>query len=233
MDRPQAQLSRAIPSLSTAGELSSPNSSWRRALKNTYNSPLSPTELQEVVELLRLGKVGLFPTDTVYGLGCVATSSASTLVIYRMKNRPIDKTLPLLIGGWDSFRRLAGKIRASHRKRLEALWPGALTVVVPASREAISLSYHCQRNGTLALRMPNHPQLRYVIEHLQSPIAATSANESGRMEALSLEMVPQAIRSRVDWAWRETIHNGEPIPSTVVDLTGKEPVVLRQGAIDF
>lgn len=202
-------------------------------MKNIFNSPLSPGEIQDVVELLRLGKVGLFPTDTVYGLGCVAASSASTLVIYRMKDRPLDKTLPLLIGGWDSFRRLAGKIRAAHRRRLEALWPGALTVVVPASREALSLSYHCQKNGTLALRMPNHPQLRYVIEHLDSPIAATSANEAGRMEALSLEMVPLSIRSRVDWAWRETIPNDAPVPSTVVDLTGKDPVVLRSGQIVF
>jgi L-threonylcarbamoyladenylate synthase len=187
----------------------------------------------ELVGLIRGGKVGLFPTDTVYGLGCIANSHASTTTLYRLKQRPLEKTLPILIGGWDAFERYAKGVKRAHRKRLESLWPGALTVVVPVSKEGVGLSYHCQFNNTIALRMPDHPQLRYVIEQTGVPLAATSANLSNQAEALSLEMVPQSLRSQVDWAWSEPIPLNHAVPSTVVDLTGASPVVLREGNIRF
>lgn len=202
-------------------------------MKKSYYSPLSWDELTRVVEHLRRGEVGLFPTDTVYGIGCIATQPVSTSRIYRIKDRPIDKTLPILIGGWDAFEKYCGKIKSGYRKRIEKHWPGGLTVVTPASRHAVGLSYHCQREGTIAMRMPDHPQLRFVIEQLGAPLAATSANLSGRVEALTLEMVPQSIREQVGWAWGETIAHHEPVPSSVVDLTGPEPVVLRAGGVEF
>lgn len=198
-----------------------------------FHSPLTTDELSEIVRLLRQGEVGLFPTDTVYGLGCRANSANSTTSIFLLKERPLDKALPLLIGGWGMFDQLCGKISRRYRNRLETVWPGALTVVVPGSRESYSLSYHCQREGTVAMRMPNHPSLRFIIEQLGIPLASTSANITGHMEALSLEMVCQSIRSQVGWAWSEPIPHNEPLPSTVVDLTGKTPVILRQGAIEF
>lgn len=205
----------------------------KRFVKKAHYSPLSWDELTRLVEHLRKGEVGLFPTDTVYGIGCIATQHASTSLIYRIKKRPIEKTLPVLIGGWDTFNRYCGKLSAGHRKRLEQHWPGALTVVVPVSKHATGLSYHCQREGTLAVRMPDHPQLRFVIEQLGAPIAATSANLSGRVEALTLEMVPQTIRAQVGWVWGETIEHHEPVPSSVVDLTGPKPLVLRAGGVEF
>lgn len=203
-------------------------------MKNkVFQSPLTTHELAEIVDRLRLGQVGVFPTDTVYGLGCSANSPNTTTTIYRLKDRPLDKTLPLLIGGWGMFDRLCGKITKKDRARLEMFWPGGLTVVVPASREALSLSYHCQRAGTIAMRMPNHPPLRFIIEQMGVPLASTSANITGRVEALSLEMVCQDIRTQIDWAWSEPIPHNEPLPSTVVDLTGKSPVVIREGAVKY
>ncbi len=180
-----------------------------------------------------MGEVGVFPTDTVYGLGCIANSITSTTTIYRLKERPLDKTLPLLIGGWGMFDQLCGKISVKDRERLEELWPGALTVIVPGSREALSLSYHCQRNGTVAMRMPNHPPLRFIIEQLGIPLASTSANITGHAEALSLEMVCKDIRNQVDWAWSESIPHSLPLPSTVVDLTQKKIKVLREGTVKY
>lgn len=202
-------------------------------MKKTYHSPLSFEELMDVVDCLRRGKVGLFPTDTVYGLGCIANSSTSTTAIYRMKQRPLEKTLPLLIGGWETFSRYSKGVNAATRKRLQKRWPGALTVVVRASTEAMSLSYHCLRDGTVAMRMPDHPQLRFIIEQLGCPLAATSANLSEGVEALSLEMVPSSIRSLAGWGWSEAIPHTQPVPSTVVDLTGKTPKILRDGGVKF
>lgn len=194
-----------------------------------YYSPLNWKELSELVDQVRLGGVGLFPTDTVYGIGCRSNSNEATMTIYRLKERPLDKTLPLLIGGWEMFDRYCGKIARRDRQRLEKLWPGALTVVVPASQAARSLSYHCQREGTIAMRMPNHAQLRFLIEQLGVPLASTSANISGKAEALSLEMVTHKLRDAIDWAWSEPIPQREPVPSTVIDLSDGKAKVLREG----
>ncbi len=202
-------------------------------MTKVYQSPLSPQELSTIVDRLRRGEVGVFPTDTVYGLGCKANSPTSTTTLYSLKERPLEKTLPLLIGGWGMFDRLCRKITRKNHERLEKLWPGALTVIVSGSHEALSLSYHCQRDGTVAMRMPDHLSLRFIIEQLTIPLAATSANITGHMEALSLEMVNQHIRSQVDWVWSEPIPHLHPLPSTVVDLTGRTPVILREGAVKF
>lgn len=202
-------------------------------MKNRFNSPLSFDEQRQVVGAFRAGEVGLFPTDTVYGLGCRADNAVATSTIYRLKGRSLEKSLPLLVGSWDQFHLYSGKFPAKHRKRLEMAWPGALTVVVPANAKARSLSFHCLKDGTVAIRMPNHPALRYIIEQVGTPLASTSANKSGAVEALTLEMVSPDIRNEVDFAWSEVIPNGEAIPSTVVDLTGPEPILLREGAVTF
>ena len=204
-------------------------------MKERYSSPLSPKEIRAVVEHLRRGEVGLFPTETVYGLGCRADNLVGTATIYRLKGRPLDKTLPLLIGGWNQFESLCAKLKPAYLKRLEKLWPGALTVVVRATPAARSFSFHCIKEETVALRMPDHPTLRYVIEQVGIPLAATSANRSGGMEALSLEMVSPSIAGNVGWAWSEIIPQipGRSGASTVVDLTEAKPKILREGSIKF
>ena len=203
-------------------------------MKATFNSPLSPKEIRAIVDHLAGGEVGLFPTETVYGLGCRVDNQTGTATIYRLKGRPLAKTLPLLIGGWDQFNRFCEDIKAAYRKRLEKLWPGPLTVVVKASPQTRSFSYHCLNSGTVAMRMPNHPNLRFIIERVGVPLAATSANPSGGKEPLSLEMVSPSIRQEVDWAWSEIIPQDlGSIPSTVVDLTGTKPRILREGIVTF
>lgn len=202
-------------------------------MKTRFNSPLSPDEQRLIADAFRRGEVCLFPTDTVYGLGCRADNAVGAATIYRLKGRPIEKSLPLLIGSWEQFNQYCAKIPPKYRKRLEKVWPGALTVVVQATDKARKLSFHCLKEGTVAVRMPNHPVLRYIIEKVGLPLASTSANKSGAVEALSLEMVNLDIRREVGVAWSEVIPNGQAIPSTVVDLTGAEPVVLREGAGPF
>jgi tRNA threonylcarbamoyl adenosine modification protein (Sua5/YciO/YrdC/YwlC family) len=202
-------------------------------MQSKYNSPLTPRETQEIVEHLLRGQIGLFPTDTVYGLGCMANNAVGTATIYRLKGRPVDRTLPLLIGSWDQFERYSEGLKGGYSKRLAELWPGALTVVVKASRAGKALSFHCLKDDTIALRMPDHTHLRYLIEQVKTPLAATSANLSGGVEALTLGMVTQSVRTQVDWTWSEIIPHEKPIPSTVVDLTSGEPVVLRQGQVVF
>jgi len=201
--------------------------------RNFFRSPLSNQELSTIADHIRAGQVGLFPTDTVYGLGALAENAAATAAIYRMKNRPLERSLPVLIGSWEMFERYSGPIKKSYLTRIRKNWPGALTVVVPAGEAALSLSYHCLREGTLAMRLPDHPSLRYLIEQVGSPLAATSANLSGGKDPLSVELVPGAIRDQVNWAWSEPISAGSAVPSSVIDLTGGKPEIIREGAVKF
>ncbi|MCA9414317.1 MAG: threonylcarbamoyl-AMP synthase, partial [Candidatus Omnitrophica bacterium] len=177
--------------------------------------------------------VGLFPTDTVYGIGCRADSEEGTNRIFEIKGRDFAKTLPILIGDWEQFEEFAEPIGSDYMDRLREVWPGGLTAVVRASMKGQRLSQDCLREGTLAIRMPDHEELRNLIREIGAPLAATSANLSGEIEHLRLSEISKKIRSLVDWEWDEPIEQTEVQPSTVVDLTGKTPVVLRQGGVVF
>jgi len=199
----------------------------------TYASPLTPDSRSTLLASLRDGEVGLFPTDTVYGIGCRADSSEGTNRIFDIKGRDFAKTLPILIGDWEQFELFAEPIGSDYLDRLREVWPGGLTAVVRASSKGQGLSPDCLREGTLALRMPDHEDLRKLIHGLGVPLAATSANLSGEVEHLRLSEISKRIRNLVDWEWDEPIEQTEVQPSTVVDLTGETPVVLRKGGVTF
>lgn len=199
----------------------------------TFASPLDAAALAALLDRMRTGEVGLFPTDTVYGLGCRGDSAEGTRRIFEIKGRDFAKTLPVLIGDWGQFEEIAAPIRPSFADRLRALWPGGLTAVIPVSEIGSRLSPDCVREGTVAVRMPDHGLLRELINRSGFPLAATSANLSGEREHLRLAEISPTIRDRVDWEWDEEIPAAEVLPSTVVDLTGEAPVVLRQGGVRF
>ncbi|MCB9768298.1 MAG: threonylcarbamoyl-AMP synthase [Candidatus Omnitrophica bacterium] len=198
-----------------------------------FHSPLDPGSFSALLACLHAEHVGLFPTDTVYGIGCRADSEEGTNRIFEIKGRDFAKTLPILIGDWEQFEEFAEPIGSDYMDRLREVWPGGLTAVVRASMKGQRLSQDCLREGTLAIRMPDHEELRNLIREIGAPLAATSANLSGEIEHLRLSEISKKIRSLVDWEWDEPIEQTEVQPSTVVDLTGKTPVVLRQGGVVF
>ncbi len=199
----------------------------------TYTSPLVANQSAAILDHLRRGHVGLFPTDTVYGIGCRADWEEGTERIFDIKGRDFAKTLPILIGDWRQFEEYASPLVGGFSDRLGQIWPGGLTVVVRASKAGLLLSEDCLRDGTVAVRMPAHQELRRLIVELGVPLAATSANLSGEREHLDLLDISAVIRNRVDWEWEEKIPKERIQPSTVVDLTGPTVVVLRQGEISF
>jgi len=202
-------------------------------VKKSFIGPLTPDDVARIANVIRKGWIGVFPTDTVYGIGCRGDDARSTASLFRIKGRRLDRTLPLLIGDWVQFDRFAGAVGRKHRARLEKLWPGALTAVVRGGEQVNSLSFHCQKEGTVALRMPAHPTLRLIVSQVGVPLAATSANPSGGREALNLSMVSPAIREQADWLWSEEIKMNGALPSTIVDITGTKPEVLRRGTVEF
>jgi L-threonylcarbamoyladenylate synthase len=184
-------------------------------------------EINKGVEILRMGGVIAFPTDTVYGLGADAYNATAVQKIYDIKNRPRDRQLPLLIADVEQLTILAKPISEIAWFLARRFWPGGLTLVLPKTD---SLPVHLASKPTIAVRFPNYSVCLAIIQRLGNPIIGTSANASGQPPALIAEEVGQQLGGKIDF-----IINGGKCPggkeSTVVDATREPPMVLRQGII--
>ena len=184
-------------------------------------------EIEKGVEILRIGGVIAFPTDTVYGLGADAFNATAVERIYEIKNRPRHQQLPLLITDVEQLTTLANPIPEIAWFLTRHFWPGGLTLVLAKTD---SVPAHLASGPTIAVRVPNHSACLAIIQHLGNPIIGTSANISGQPAALTAEEVGQQLGGKIDF-----IINGGKCPggkeSTVVDVTHESPIILRQGIL--
>ena len=183
-------------------------------------------QVDKGIQILKQGGVIAFPTDTVYGLGADAFNSNAVKRIYDIKKRPKHLPLPLLIGDIKQLDILAEPLSEIALFLAKRFWPGGLTLVVP---KAARLPGYLG-NTNIAVRIPAHPVCLALIQAINNPIIGTSANISGRPSALTAGEVRQQLGNEVD-----LIIDGGRCPgggeSTVVDVTGGEVVILRQGII--
>lgn len=182
------------------------------------------------VEVARRGGVLIMPTDSVYGIGAAATSkNPGHTRIFEIKQRPSTQTLPWLVGSKNDLQKYARITHEWAYKLVEAYWPGALTLVVTAS-ENVSDEYVLPENRTIALRMPNSPLVCQIAQQLRCPLATTSANTHGAPSAIDGSGLEADLVEQADLTL-----DGGPAPlaiaSTIVDCTGDEPRILREGAI--
>ncbi len=184
-------------------------------------------QVRLAIDILRDGGVVAFPTDTVYGLGASFLIDHAVERIYRVKKRPRNLPLPLLLSDISQLENVAGDIPQIAWILAQRFLPGGLTLVLP---KATSVPDAIATSGTVAVRVPNHPIPIEIVRGLGSPITGTSANLSGRPSALTADEVGEQLGDSVDF-----IIDGGRCPggveSTVVDLTTKPPTVLREGAI--
>ena len=183
-------------------------------------------QIDKGIQILKQGGVIAFPTDTVYGLGADAFNSNAVKRIYDIKKRPKHLPLPLLIGDIKQLDILAEPLSEIALFLARRFWPGGLTLVVP---KADGLPAYLG-DANIAVRIPAHPVCLALIQAINNPMIGTSANISGRSSALTAGEVRQQLGNEVD-----LIIDGGRCPgggeSTVVDVTGGEVVILRQGII--
>jgi L-threonylcarbamoyladenylate synthase len=184
-------------------------------------------EIEKGIRILKKGGVIAFPTDTVYGLGADAFNSRAVERIYEIKNRPNHQQVPLLIAGISQLTAMAGEIPGIAWFLAERFWPGGLTLVLP---KADSLPAYLAPGHSIAVRIPNNSICLGLIQHLGNPVIGTSANISGQPPALTAAEVGQQLGGKIDF-----IINGGKCPggkeSTIVDVSSREPAILRQGII--
>jgi L-threonylcarbamoyladenylate synthase len=186
-------------------------------------------DLAQAAHLLRIGEPVAFPTDTVYGLGANAQDDAAVQKIYHAKGRPSDKPLILLIHDKAQLSQFANHISDTAQTLMDAFWPGPLTLVFPLLEGTVSAAI-TRGKTTIGVRMPNHTVALALLELANVPIAAPSANLSGNPSPTTAAQVAADLDGRIAAIVTGSICNiGEA--STIVDVCGDIPVILRQGAI--
>lgn len=178
--------------------------------------------------VLRDGGIVVFPTETVYGIGASATSCIGPQEIIDIKMRPKNKPLPWLVEDEAALDSYGVDVPDYAHRLARAFWPGAITLVVKAA-SIVAPEFRDDR-GTVALRCPDNEVVQELIRASGNAIITTSANTSGKPAAGSFDELEERIIAAADLTLDggETLHG---IHSTVVDCTGPEPVIAREGAI--
>ena len=174
-------------------------------------------KLNCIANLISSGGIGIFPTDTVYGIGVSPKYSRSVQKIYRFKKRERNKPLVNLIGYKKDTSLFVRSISTHARRLIKKFWPGPLTIILKTPR------------GTVGLRMPNH-KIVLALLRKTGPLATTSANISGQSPPIEFNQINKGLLKKIDFAL-----DGGRAPlkkvSTIVDCTGEDVRILRKGVV--
>lgn len=190
---------------------------------------VSATIISEAARILREGGLVAFPTETVYGLGADATNDTAVAKIFAAKSRPrFNPLISHLASAEQAF--ALGTFTKDARKLAQAFWPGPLTLVVERANEC-PVSQLCSAGlNSIALRVPHHPVALAILNEVARPVAAPSANRSGRISPTTAEHVRRSLGNAVD-----LIIDGGPcavgLESTVVQFDGEHVRLLRPGGV--
>ena len=185
-------------------------------------------KLRRAAAYIKDGGLCAFPTETVYGLGADAFNETAVRNIFRAKGRPSDNPLIVHISDFSMVNRIAAEITPAARQVMEAFMPGPITVILkrtPEISDAVTAGL-----DTVAIRFPSNPQAAALIRLAGTPIAAPSANLSGKPSPTAARHVIEDMNGRVDCI----LAGGdcsEGVESTVVDMTGERPMILRPGVV--
>ena len=194
----------------------------------TDSDRIKEEELEEAARILREGGLVAFPTETVYGLGANALDEEAAKKIYAAKGRPSDNPLIAHISSPEELKPLAAEIPDMAKKLMDCYWPGPMTLVF---KKTDLVPYGTTGSlDTVAVRMPSDPVAKTLIRLAGVPIAAPSANSSGRPSPTTADHVWQDMEGKIDM-----IVDGGPVgiglESTIIDVTGPVAMILRPGAI--
>jgi L-threonylcarbamoyladenylate synthase len=185
-----------------------------------------PVALTHAADILTHGGLVAFPTDTVYGLAVLPFQAEYVERLYIAKGRNSDRAIAVLLGDDEQLEQVAKDIGETARRWAKAFWPGPLTLIVP-SLETVPKTLTSQPN--LGVRIPDHP-VALALLRLVGPLAVTSANLSGQANTNTAQEVFEQLDGRIHLILDGGRTPGG-VPSTVVDCTVDEPVILRQGPL--
>ncbi|SUZ31003.1 Threonylcarbamoyl-AMP synthase [Roseibaca ekhonensis] len=197
--------------------------------KTPQTALLAPAEVAYAAQLLRAGQLVAMPTETVYGLAGDARNAEAVAAIFKAKGRPAHNPLIVHLDGTEAAEKLA-HLSDQARKLAEAFWPGALTLVAPLRTDHGLADSVTAGLPTVALRVPAHPLARALLAAFGGPVAAPSANPSGRISPTTAAHVMAGLGGRI-----AAVLDGGPCPvgleSTILGFEGGDAILLREGGI--
>jgi L-threonylcarbamoyladenylate synthase len=201
----------------------------RPSIIRKINSQKPETEIiKEAAAVIKQGGVIVFPTRCLYGLGADAMNPDAVERIIEIKQRPQDNPILVLIDSDNQLEMLVEKIPSAADAIMEAFWPGRVTLVFDA-RDTLPDSLTAQ-SGKIGVRLPGHPVAAAMVRQVKGPLTGTSANLSGRPGCYRLPDLDPQIAGQVDLVLDAgTLQGG--VGSTVVDVTGEPPRILREGQV--
>ena len=191
--------------------------------------PINDASIASAVALLRMGRLVAFPTETVYGLGGDATNGEAVAAIYAAKGRPSFNPLIIHVPDKDALDNLI-EWNDTARLLAQELWPGPMTLILPRRKDAPVSLLASAGLETLAVRIPSHPDALRFLRAVGIPIAAPSANASGKLSPTTPDHVAESLGDNVDLilaGGRSQIG----VESTVINLATSEPMILRPGGV--
>ena len=195
-------------------------------MKTELLSAEHPSAIPHTLDVLTHGGLVVYPTDTVYGLAAMPFQPQFIERLYVVKGRSSQKAIGILLGKHADLDLVISAMSPLAVRLAEIFWPGQLTLVVPRHP---NLPFVLAPDETIGVRMPDHPVALDLLRQ-SGPLAVTSANLSGRENTVTAQEVLSQLRGRI-----HLILDGGRVPggvpSTVVDCTGEQPVILRQGPI--
>jgi L-threonylcarbamoyladenylate synthase len=191
-------------------------------------SAFSAVAVDHAVQVLTEGGMVVVPTDTVYGLAAALNRPEAIENIYRVKGRPPERPIALLVDRIDDVLQVAADLPEPARRLMERFWPGGLTLTLPRKSDVPDIV--TAGGPTVAVRLPDHPTPRAIIRRLGAPLPTTSANRSGAPSPTTAEEARAQLNGAVP-----LVLDAGPAPggtdSTVLDLCADQPRVLRVGAV--
>jgi len=192
-----------------------------------------PEELLPAVSAIAAGSLVAFPTDTFYGLGADPRSSAAVSRLFLSKQRPGDRPIPLVAGSIEQVRASVGTLTPLAERLALACWPGPLTLIIPASA-ALCREVHLG-TGKVAVRVPDHAVARALALAVGHAVTSTSANVSGGGAPATAGEVEMMLGDGLYGL--DVLIDAGPLkgglPSTIVDVTGAAPELVRAGAVPW
>lgn len=188
----------------------------------------SKEAIEEAADLLRNGEVVAFPTETVYGLGADATNDEAVKKVFAAKGRPSDNPLIMTVGAIEQLQPYV-KVTEQAKQLMAVFWPGSLTIILPIKKGMVSMLVTGGLE-TAAVRMPANRVTRTMIRQANVPIVGPSANTSGKPSPTTAAHVQHDMDGKI----AAIVDDGPTqvgVESTVVDLTAKQPTILRTGAV--
>jgi len=213
---------------------------YRITADSLLHSTHLPSEKTVLLQRFQRGGSVVFPTETIYGLGAIATNANAVARLFSIKGRSPEKPPPVIVSDHAQLLQLVSTIPPQAKLLMGKFWPGALTIIFPARDDLPEIicgksTFEGNEIATIAVRMTSHPLAKILCEEVNAPLVATSANFSGATgrEATPqiLDDIPETFLRKVDVVIDGKAEAGTA--STIVDCTVSPPRILRAGAVEL